>query len=56
MFWSWIYINDSEETYTIHMSDLSGDNLETLVNTDDIPGMLCVIIIALRYILCIIQL
>ena len=39
MFWSWIYFNHSEETYTIHMSDLSGDNLESLVNTDDVPGI-----------------
>ena len=42
MFWTDLY-------YTIHMSDLSGDNLETLVNTDDVPGMLCVHIFALRY-------
>ena len=55
MFWTYINVT-ATYSFTIHMSDLSGDNLETLVNTDDVPGMLCVIIIALRYILCIIQL
>ena len=52
MFWTYSNVTVLMSTYsfTIHMSDLSGDNLETLVNTDDIPGILCVFIFALRYI------